>query len=119
MVEDPAHTSRNSMHEEPGRPCGVSVNHADRLSEGAKPNGGRVRAAGVGPLRITNEAAEQRGSNPRRRRRREGGGPKENDAQSSTSPTQSGKQVSQGLSGVRREWRGQGSKSSSLLCCIM
>jgi hypothetical protein len=28
--------------------------------------------------------------------------PKENDAQSSTSPTQSGKQVSQGLSGVRR-----------------
>jgi hypothetical protein len=31
--------------------------------------------------------------------------PKENDAQSNTSPTQSGKQVSQGLSGVRRAAR--------------
>ena len=41
--------------------------------------------------------------------------PKENDAQSNTSPTQRGEAVSQACA----ERRGKGRKSSSLLCCIM
>ncbi len=79
------------------------------VSEGAKPNGGRAYALAVesGPLRITNEvAAEQKRGNSSAEAAAEGRRrPKENDAQSSTSPTQSGKQVSQGLSGVRRAAR--------------
>src|SRR5471030_2732426 len=60
MVEDPAHVEKQHARE-PGDLR--RAYESDRpVSEGAKPNGGRVRAAGVGPLRSTNEAAEQRGA---------------------------------------------------------
>ena len=52
---------------------------------------------GAVPMKQPNKEGQPSAEAAEGRRR-----PKENDARSSTSPTQSGKQVSQGLSGVRR-----------------
>ena len=88
------------MHEN-RETCGVSVNHADRSAK-AQSRTADVYALQesdccVLPMKQPNKEGQPSAEAAEGRQR-----PKENDAQSSTSPTQSGKQVSQGLSGVRR-----------------
>jgi RNA-directed DNA polymerase len=102
VVEDPVHAEKQHARE-PGdlrRAC-----EPDRpVSEGAKPNGGRERAAEsdrcVVPVKQPNKEGRLLAEAVEGRQR-----PKDHDAQSSTSPTQSGERVSQGLSGVRRAAR--------------
>jgi RNA-directed DNA polymerase len=81
--------------------CSASVNHTDRS---AKAQSRTVDAYAlqesdrcVVPVKQPNKEGRPSAEAAEGRRR-----PKENDAQFSTSPTQSGEEVSQGLSGVRR-----------------
>ena len=88
------------MHEN-RETCGVSVNHADRSAKAQSQTADAYALQEsdrcVLPMKQPNKEGQPSAEAAEGRRR-----PKENDAQSSTSPTQSGKQVSQGLSGVRR-----------------
>ncbi len=91
------------MHEN-RETCGVYVNHADRSAKAqsrtADANALQESDRCVLPVKQPNKEGQPSAEAAEGRRR-----PKENDAQSSTGPTQSGKQVSQGLSGVRRAAR--------------
>jgi len=99
VVEDPG-TSRNSMHEnrETSR---ASIETLDRSAKAPSRNAGmhamEESDCCVVPMKQPNKEGQPSAEAAEGRRR-----PKENDAQSSTRPKQSGEQVSQGLNGVRR-----------------
>ena len=88
------------MHEN-RETCGAPVNHAGRSakaqSQTADANALQESDRCVLPVKQPNKEGKLLAEAAEGRRR-----PKENDAQFSTSPTQSGERVSQGLSGVRR-----------------
>ena len=88
------------MHEN-RETCSASVNHTDRSAKAQSRTADAYALQesdrGVVPMKLPNTEEESSTEVVEGRQR-----PKENDAQSNTSPTQSGERVSQGLSGVRR-----------------
>jgi len=88
------------MHEN-RETCSASVNQTDRSAKAQSRTADAYAVQesdrGVVPMKLPN-TEEQSSTEVVEGRQR----PKENDAQSNTSPTQSGERVSQGLSGVRR-----------------
>ena len=88
------------MHEN-RETCNASVNQADRSAKAQSRTADAYALQEsdrcVVPMKLPN-TEEQSSTEVAEGRQR----PKENDAQSNTSPTQSGERVSQGLSGVRR-----------------
>src|SRR5260370_7062098 len=92
-------TSRNSMHEN-RETCGAPVNtgrSAKAQSQTADAYALQESDRCVLPVKQANKEGQPSAEAAEGRRR-----PKEDDAQSSTCPTQSGEQASQVLSGVRR-----------------
>jgi hypothetical protein len=99
VVEDPG-TSRNSMHEN-REASKASVEQTDRSAKVQSRNADvyamEESDCRVVPMKQPNKEGKLSAEAVEGRRQ-----PKENDAQSSIQPTQSGERVSQGLSGVRR-----------------
>ena len=104
------------MHEN-RETCGASVQQTDRSAK-AESRTADVYALQesdrcIVPMKLLNIEGNPSTEAAEGRRR-----PKENDAQSNTSPTQSGERVSKDWAACAG-WRRRGKESGSRLCCIM